>query len=99
MLSRAAVCNIYPKFVGSYYELGYNCLGIQHWEISEMSQPTLDERVTNLEHEVAVLAQSLPKNDRGWQSSAGMFAGDDVMKEIINEGKAIRERDREQSGV
>jgi hypothetical protein len=63
-----------------------------------MSQPTLDERVTNLEHEVALLVQALPKNGPAWKSSIGMFAGDDVMKEIINEGKAIRERDREQSG-
>lgn len=60
-----------------------------------MSQPTLDERVANLEHEVAILAQALPKNGPTWKSSVGMFAGDDVMKEIIDEGKAIRERDRE----
>jgi hypothetical protein len=63
-----------------------------------MSQPTLDERVANLEHEVALLVQALPKNELTWKSSVGMFAGDDVMKEIINEGKAIRERDREHSG-
>jgi hypothetical protein len=34
---------------------------------------------------------------KDWRSTLGMFAGDDVMKEIIEEGRKIRERDREQS--
>lgn len=63
-----------------------------------MSQPTLDERVASLELEVSLLARSLSKNGRGWESSVGMFARDDVMKEIVEEGKAVRQRDREQSG-
>lgn len=67
-----------------------------------MLEPTLDQRVAVLEQEVALLAQLLPietnSNVKNWRSTLGMFAGDPVMKEIIDEGRAIRERDREQSG-
>ena len=67
-----------------------------------MSQPSLDQRVTVLEHEVALLAQMLPHEispaNKDWRSTLGMFANDDVMKEVIDEGRALRERDREQAG-
>jgi hypothetical protein len=62
---------------------------------------TLDERVTALEQEVARLS-SLRRCEAGepekdWRSTRGMFAGDDVMKEIIDEGRKIRKHDREQA--
>ena len=64
--------------------------------------PTLDQRVTALEQEVARLSRLLPGEARSpkkdWRSTLGMFAGDPVMKEIIEEGRKIRERDREQVG-
>lgn len=67
-----------------------------------MSQPSLDERVTLLEQEVAILARMHPDQsavkDKNWRSTVGMFADDPVMKEIIEAGHAIREQDREQSG-
>jgi hypothetical protein len=66
-----------------------------------MSQPTLDQRVAALENEVARLSKLIPKepqNLRGdWRSTIGMFAGDPVMQEIIDEGRKIRAQDREQS--
>ena len=66
-----------------------------------MTQPTLDERVTALELEVARLSQNqingVGTADKDWRSTLGMFAGDAVMKEIIEEGRKIRELDREQS--
>ncbi len=62
---------------------------------------TLDERVAALEQEVARLSKlhpgetEPPKKD--WRSTVGMFAGDPIMKEIIEEGQKIRQRDREQT--
>ena len=63
-----------------------------------MPQPTLDERVAALETQVAKLAQlQAAETKKDWRSSIGMFAGDPVMKEIIEEGRKIRQRNREQS--
>ncbi len=88
--------------VSSLAGVGYNSLASNSQFIgSAMLQPTLDQRVAFLEQEVALLAQLLPgetnTNGKNWRSTLGMFAGDPVMKEIIDEGRAIRERDREQS--
>lgn len=65
-----------------------------------MSQQTLEERVAALEHRVEELTKRLfpgeklpPKKD--WRSVVGMFSNDPIMKEIIEEGRKIRERDRE----
>ncbi len=67
-----------------------------------MSQRTLDERVAALEEQVARLSKLLPGEQhppaKDWRSTLGMFAGDPIMKEIIDEGRKIRERDREQTG-
>ena len=66
-----------------------------------MSQPTLDERVSALELEVARLSKAhvgeRQRPDKNWRSTQGMFAGDEIMKEIIEEGRKIRESDREQT--
>jgi hypothetical protein len=71
------------------------------FSITVMLELTLDERVAALEREVARLSQLLPGESRppekNWRSTVGMFAGDAVMKEIIEEGRKIRERDREQA--
>ncbi len=68
-----------------------------------MSQPSLDERVSALEQEVARLSKLQPGEkqpaEKDWRSTRGMFAGDPIMKEIIEEGRKIRERDREQGGA
>jgi hypothetical protein len=66
-----------------------------------MSQPTLDQRVAALEQEVARLCKLQPgerrPTEKDWRSTFGMFAGDAIMKEIIEEGRSIRQRDREQN--
>ena len=66
-----------------------------------MSQPTLDDRVSALEQEVARLSKLHPGEqrppDKDWRSTVGMFAHDPVMQEIIDEGRRIREHDRKQS--
>lgn len=67
-----------------------------------MPQPTLDERVSALEQEVARLSNlwtdKRASNEKNWRSTFGMFAGDAIMKEIIEEGRKIRQRDRETEG-
>lgn len=63
-----------------------------------MSEQTLEDRVAALELAVAQLSRQLlpgeklpPEKD--WRSTIGMFAGDPVMEEIIEEGRKIREED------
>jgi hypothetical protein len=61
-----------------------------------MNQPTLRDRVTFLEQEVAefkrLLANGVRVND--WRSTFGMFTGDEIMKQIDEEARKIREADR-----
>ncbi len=57
-------------------------------------QPTIDERVAALEKQVAWLSQ-FQRDDREvgddqWRSTVGMFAGDPIMQEIIEEGRKFR---------
>ncbi|MEX2091056.1 MAG: hypothetical protein WD971_00185 [Pirellulales bacterium] len=70
--------------------------------MSTVSQQTLEERVATLEHQVEQLTKRLlpgeklpPEKD--WRSTVGMFANDPIMKDIIEEGRKIRELDREQT--
>jgi regulator of replication initiation timing len=61
-----------------------------------MEQAKLEERVAELERQVATLkaqvATLIKPND--WRSVVGMFAGDEVMKQILEQGRKIREEDR-----
>ena len=64
-----------------------------------MSVPstTLEERVDTLEKQVAELMQRImaPPPEKDWRSTIGMFANDPVMKEIQEEGRKIREAERQ----
>ncbi len=64
-----------------------------------MTLPTLEERVTALEETVAqLLSQSATAaGKKDWRSTLGMFADDPVMREIDEEGRRIREADRQQA--
>lgn len=64
-----------------------------------MSETTLEERVTALEKQVAELMGRIlaPPPEKDWRSTIGMFRDDPVMKEIDEEGRKIREADREQA--
>jgi tetrahydromethanopterin S-methyltransferase subunit B len=68
-----------------------------------MSQATIEERVSRLEQLVAQLQQTKPPSSQpgrdDWKRTYGMFAGDTVMKEIIDAGQRIREDDRAQAGA
>jgi hypothetical protein len=63
-----------------------------------VSQTTIEERVARLEQLVGQLLQPRsPESQPGrddWRKTFGMFAGDPVMKEIIDAGRCIREEER-----
>ena len=54
---------------------------------------TLEARVATLESKVEGLLRTDRSKD--WRDSLGMFAGDELMKEIDDAGREIREADRE----
>ena len=64
-----------------------------------MSQTSLEERVAVLERQVCDLfikvGGDAPKKD--WRTTVGMFTNDPVMKQIHEEGRKIREAEREQA--
>lgn len=63
-----------------------------------MAKLTLSERVTALERQVAELIEREKKPlAKDWRRSIGVFTDDAAIKKIIDEGKAIRKRDRKTS--
>jgi hypothetical protein len=54
----------------------------------------LEERVTKLERQVAVLMANGVQPKKDWQSTIGIFSGDEIMKEIDAYALAYREADR-----
>ena len=61
-----------------------------------MTQATLEERVSTLEKELAELRAVVAngQGEKDWRSTIGMFAGDDVMRQIFEEALKYREADR-----
>ena len=89
----------WPKHGGWCYNFGV--VPLDEIGAIAVSELTLDQRVAVLEQEVARLS-NLQQSERrpqekNWRSTLGMFAGDAIMKEIIEEGRKIREQDREQT--
>ena len=64
-----------------------------------MSQSTLEKRVATLEKQVQSLlaAHNGTKRVKDWRHLLGAFTGDDVMKQIFEEGRKIREADRKRA--
>lgn len=64
-----------------------------------MTRPTLEDRVAELEQQVAGLQAALADGGRpkDWRRTIGMFAGDDVMKRICDTALQFREEDRERA--
>ena len=55
-----------------------------------MTTVTLDDlnkRVTALEKTISALLEQQPSARDGWRSTVGLFAGDDVMKEVFKVGR------------
>ena len=66
-----------------------------------MPEATLGERVVKLESLVDILLQRVEVSSRkkDWRRTAGMFDGDPLMREIIEEGQRVREEDRRKTSV
>lgn len=75
-----------------------------------MSESTLEERIARLEAQMAIVlgngrgneAQGLPglgmepgRDD--WKRTVGMFRGDPVFQEMLDEAARLREEDRQQA--
>jgi hypothetical protein len=54
---------------------------------------SIEDRITKLER--AVFGKNVEPGRDEWQATVGMFRGDPVMKEIIDDAQAARERDRD----
>ncbi len=61
-----------------------------------MSEAKLEQRVESLEKQIAVLQQVVANGTKrkDWRSTVGMFAGDELMMQIDEEARKIREADR-----
>ena len=64
-----------------------------------MSRTTLEERVAVLERQVGALlannAGTHPAKD--WRRTRGAFTGDDLIKQIFEEGRKIRNAERKRA--
>ena len=58
---------------------------------------TLEERLARVEQllDDLIRKSERPKREKDWRRTVGMFDDDPVMKEIIDEGRRIREEDRQ----
>jgi hypothetical protein len=63
-----------------------------------MTQQTLEVRVARLEQQVNLLMGERPDGNRAgvddWKQTVGMFRGDPVVGEMIDESRRLREEDR-----
>jgi hypothetical protein len=64
-----------------------------------MSQASLEERVQTLEEQVRELMARVlsPPNPKDWRSLIGRFSDEETCRAIDEEGRKIREADREQA--
>ncbi|MGO9467877.1 MAG: hypothetical protein ACLQIB_27325 [Isosphaeraceae bacterium] len=64
-----------------------------------MPRATLEQRVAELERQVAALLASDGGTARAkdWRRTLGAFTGDDLMKQIFAEGRKIREAERKRA--
>jgi hypothetical protein len=61
-----------------------------------MAEATLESLVKRIEALEAALAAGTPaKASPGWRKAVGMFAGNEFMKQVDEEGRRIREAERE----
>jgi hypothetical protein len=61
-----------------------------------MSLATLEKRVAALEKQLWALVANHAATGKGkdWRRTRGVFTGDDLMKQVFEEGRKIREAER-----
>jgi hypothetical protein len=64
-----------------------------------MSRATLEERVEALETQVSALLSNSAGTGRAkdWRRTRGVFTGDDLMKQVFEEGRKIRDAERKRA--
>ena len=67
-----------------------------------MAEASLEDRVTRLEKQMDVLIRGLPQVEsepgpHEWIESVGMFRGDPVVKEMIDEASRTRTEERQRA--
>ena len=64
-----------------------------------MSRATLEQRVAALEKQVGALLadQAQAGRSKDWRRTRGVFTGDDLMKQVFEEGRRIREAERKRA--
>jgi len=71
--------------------------------MSKNAVPELEKRVARLEEELrlvkAQLAQRRGPDRAGWESIVGSFEGDEAFHQIVQEGRKIREADRQRARI
>jgi hypothetical protein len=63
--------------------------------MSDLTLESLAQRLEVLEREFARLATVAPKKD--WRKVVGLFEGSEFMRQVIAEGQAIRQADRDEA--
>jgi hypothetical protein len=62
-----------------------------------MSRATLEQRVAELERQIALLTNRHSRErTKDWRSTRGAFTGDPVIRQIFEEGRNIRQAERPQ---
>jgi hypothetical protein len=64
-----------------------------------MSRATLEDRVAALEKQVDALLADRAASGRAkdWRHTRGAFTGDDLMKQVFEEGRKIRDAERKRT--
>lgn len=60
-----------------------------------MSEPTLESLARRLEEVERRLAEKETDSGKDWRKAAGMFTGREFSRNVDEEGRAVREADRE----
>ena len=61
-----------------------------------MARSTLEDRVATLEKQVSTLLahQARTGRDKDWRRTRGAFTGDEIMKQVFEEGRKLRDAER-----
>ena len=63
--------------------------------MKQLSLESLEKRIEAIE--IALAADQSSRTSKDWRKAIGMFAGSDFMKQVDEEGRRIREAEREEA--